>query len=44
MSRVFVARDESLNRDVVIKVLSPELSATLSVERFTLGIVFHDAK
>ncbi len=34
MSRVFVARDESLGRDVVIKVLSPELSATLSAERF----------
>jgi len=34
MSRVFVARDESLGREVVIKVLSPELSATLSAERF----------
>ncbi|CAN5636818.1 hypothetical protein BH23GEM3_BH23GEM3_02750 [soil metagenome] len=35
MSRVFVARDESLGRDVAVKVLSAELSATLSVERFT---------
>ena len=38
MSRVFVARDESLGRDVVVKVLSPELSATLSAERFTREI------
>ena len=38
MSRVFVARDESLDRDVVVKVLSPELSATLSAERFTREI------
>jgi serine/threonine-protein kinase len=38
MSRVFVARDQSLDRDVVIKVLSPELAATLSAERFTREI------
>jgi serine/threonine-protein kinase len=38
MSRVFVVRDESLGRDVVVKVLSPELSATLSAERFTREI------
>ena len=38
MSRVFVARDESLGREVVIKVLSPALSATLSAERFTREI------
>ena len=38
MSRVFVARDNALGRDVVIKVLSPELSASLSAERFTREI------
>jgi tRNA A-37 threonylcarbamoyl transferase component Bud32 len=38
MSRVFVAHDEALGREVVIKVLSPELSATLSAERFTREI------
>lgn len=38
MSRVFVARDESLGRDVVIKVLSPDLAASLSAERFTREI------
>ncbi len=38
MSRVFVARDQSLGRDVVVKVLSTELSATLSAERFTREI------
>jgi serine/threonine protein kinase len=34
MSRVFVAMENSLRRNVVIKVLSPELAATLSAERF----------
>jgi len=34
MSRVFVARDESLGRDLVIKVLTPELAEGLSAERF----------
>ena len=38
MSRVFVARDESLGRDVVVKVLSPELAHGLSAERFTREI------
>ena len=34
MSRVFVATEVALGRHVVIKVLSPELAATLSAERF----------
>ncbi len=34
MSRVFVAMDNALRRRVVIKVLSPDLAATLSAERF----------
>jgi serine/threonine-protein kinase len=38
MSRVFVARDESLERDVVVKVLAPELAAGLSAERFAREI------
>jgi tRNA A-37 threonylcarbamoyl transferase component Bud32 len=38
MSRVFVAHDEGLDRDVVIKVLTPELAATLSAQRFTREI------
>jgi len=35
MSRVFVARDQTLGRDVVVKVLAHELAAGLSAERFT---------
>ena len=34
MSRVFVATEDALRRRVVIKVLAPELAATLSAERF----------
>lgn len=34
MSRVFVAREQILGRDVVIKVLPPEMAADVSVERF----------
>ena len=34
MSRVFVARDERLSRDVVVKVVSPSLAVELSAERF----------
>ncbi len=35
MSRVWIARDETLGRDVVVKLLSPDLAQDLSVERFT---------
>ena len=38
MSRVFVAREEALGRDVVVKVLAPELAEGLSVERFAREI------
>ena len=34
MSRVFVARDERLRRNVVVKVLPPELVAGVNAERF----------
>jgi serine/threonine-protein kinase len=34
MARVFRARDNALDRDVVIKVLTPELAEGLSAERF----------
>ena len=34
MSRVFVARDETLGRDVVVKVIAPESAEGLSAERF----------
>src|SRR5919107_5330396 len=39
MSRVFVARDTALDRDVVIKVLPPDLAAGVSVERFRREIM-----
>ncbi|MEO7998275.1 MAG: protein kinase, partial [Gemmatimonadaceae bacterium] len=34
MSRVFVARESALGRDVVIKIVSPAISEVLSAERF----------
>src|SRR3954465_13273817 len=34
MSRVFVGEETSLGRKVVIKVLPPDLAATVNVERF----------
>jgi serine/threonine-protein kinase len=39
MSRVFVALETALGRRVVIKVLAPELAATLSAERFKREIM-----
>ncbi len=38
MSRVFVARENALGREVVVKVLAPELSAGVSAERFAREI------
>lgn len=38
MSRVFLARDEALGRDVVVKVLLPTLVESISAERFTREI------
>src|SRR5262249_36871854 len=34
MSRVFVAHDNALERDIVVKVLAPDLAVELSTERF----------
>ncbi|CAN5721926.1 serine/threonine-protein kinase [soil metagenome] len=38
MSRVFVAHDRSLGRDVVVKVLPPDMAAAVSVQRFNREI------
>jgi TolB-like protein len=38
MSRVYLARDEALERDIVIKVLPRELAAEMSAERFAREI------
>jgi serine/threonine-protein kinase len=39
MSRVFVAEDAALGRTVVIKVLAPELAASINAERFKREIL-----
>jgi serine/threonine-protein kinase len=39
MSRVFLARDAALDRDVVVKVLRTSLAAAVSVERFRREIM-----
>ena len=39
MSRVFVALDNALGRRVVVKVLPPDLAASVSVERFKREIM-----
>ncbi len=38
MSRVFVAEEESLEREIVVKLLPPDLMAGLSMERFRAEI------
>lgn len=38
MSRVFVAHDVALGRDVVVKVLAPEMAQDFSADRFTREI------
>jgi eukaryotic-like serine/threonine-protein kinase len=43
MSSVFVARDNALGRDVVVKVLPYELAATVSVDRFKREIMLSAA-
>src|SRR5205823_4295958 len=43
MSSVFVARDNSLGRTVVVKVLPYELAATVSVDRFKREIMLSAA-
>jgi serine/threonine protein kinase len=39
MSRVFVANERALGRKVVVKVLLPELAATVNIERFRREIL-----
>lgn len=39
MSRVFLAEDRALSRRVVVKVLHPQLAATVSVDRFRREIL-----
>jgi tetratricopeptide (TPR) repeat protein/tRNA A-37 threonylcarbamoyl transferase component Bud32 len=40
MSRVFLAHDSALDRDVVVKVLHPELAGAVNVNRFRREIQF----
>ena len=44
MSRVFVAEESALGRRVVVKVLSPDLAAAVSLERFNREIVLFAAR
>lgn len=40
MSRVFIAEEVALERKVVLKVLLPELAATVNIERFRREVLF----
>ena len=44
MSGVFLATETSLGREVVVKVLSPETAASVSIERFKREISAHSSK
>ncbi len=39
MSRVFLAHERTLDRDVVVKILTPELAAGLNADRFAREIL-----
>jgi eukaryotic-like serine/threonine-protein kinase len=43
MSRVYVARDRKLQRQIVVKVLSPEIASELSADRFRREIMLSAA-